>query len=199
MYYYIKGELAAKGSNYVVVDAAGVGYMIYTPAGNIEKAGAVGSEIIMYTYLNVREDIMELYGFITPEEKEMFLRLISVSGVGPKAALAILTVSTPQQLAAAIIKGDTRLITKAQGVGPKAAQRIILELKDKIDANDLGIDQDGAELPEQGELITDAKAEAMSALIALGYSSSEARSALSKLDSGLSTEELIKQALARLM
>lgn len=199
MYYYIKGELAAKGSNYVVVDAAGVGYMIYTPAGNIEKAGAVGSEIIMYTYLNVREDIMELYGFITPEEKEMFLRLISVSGVGPKAALAILTVSTPQQLAAAIIKGDTRLITKAQGVGPKAAQRIILELKDKIDANDLGIDQDGAELPEQGELITDAKAEAMSALIALGYSSSEARSALSRLDSGLSTEELIKQALARLM
>ena len=172
MYYYIKGELAAKGSNYVVVDAAGVGYMIYTPAGNIEKAGAVGSEIIMYTYLNVREDIMELYGFITPEEKEMFLRLISVSGVGPKAALAILTVSTPQQLAAAIIKGDTRLITKAQGVGPKA---------------------------EQGELITDAKAEAMSALIALGYSSSEARSALSRLDSGLSTEELIKQALARLM
>lgn len=199
MYYYIKGELAAKGSNYVVVDAAGVGYMIYTPAGNIEKAGAVGSEIIMYTYLNVREDIMELYGFITPEEKEMFLRLISVSGVGPKAALAILTVSTPQQLAAAIIKGDTRLITKAQGVGPKAAQRIILELKDKIDANDLGIDQDGAELPEQGELITDAKAEAMSALIALGYSSSEARSALSRLDSGLSTEELIKQALVRLM
>lgn len=199
MYYYIKGELAAKGSNYIVVDAAGVGYMIYTPAGNIEKAGAVGSEITMYTYLNVREDIMELYGFITPEEKEMFLRLISVSGVGPKAALAILTVSTPPQLAAAIIKGDTKLITKAQGVGPKAAQRIILELKDKIDSNDLGIDQDGAELSEQVELITDARAEAMSALIALGYSSSEARGALSKLDRELSTEQLIKQALARLM
>lgn len=199
MYYYIKGKLALKGSNYIVIDAAGVGYMIYTSAGNIEKAGAVGSAVTMYTYLNVREDIMELYGFITPEEKEMFLRLISVSSVGPKAALAILTVLTPPQLAAAIITGNTKLLTKAPGVGPKVAQRIILELKDKIDTSELETEFEEGAMPESGEILADAKAEAMSALVVLGYSAQEARGALAKLDGKLSTEQLIKQALAQLM
>lgn len=199
MYYYIKGKLALKGSNYIVIDAAGVGYMIYTSAGNIEKAGAVGSAVTMYTYLNVREDIMELYGFITPEEKEMFLRLISVSSVGPKAALAILTVLTPPQLAAAIITGNTKLLTKAPGVGPKVAQRIILELKDKIDTSELETELEEGAMPESGEILADAKAEAMSALVVLGYSAQEARGALAKLDGKLSTEQLIKQALAQLM
>ena len=199
MYYYIKGKLALKGSNYIVIDAAGVGYMIYTSAGNIEKAGAVGSAVTMYTYLNVREDIMELYGFITPEEKEMFLRLISVSSVGPKAALAILTVLTPPQLAAAIITGNTKLLTKAPGVGPKVAQRIILELKDKIDTSELETELEEGAMPESGEILADAKAEAMSALVVLGYSAQEARGVLAKLDGKLSTEQLIKQALAQLM
>lgn len=199
MYYYLKGKLAQRGSNYIVVDVAGVGYMVYTSAGNIEKAGAVGSDITMYTYLNVREDIMELYGFITPEEKEMFLRLISVSSVGPKAALSILTVLTPPQLAAAIITGNTKLITKAPGVGPKAAQRIILELKDKIDTSRLETELEDGAAAENGEIFVDAKAEAMSALVVLGYNAQEARGALAKLDGTLSTEQLIKQALAKLM
>ncbi len=199
MYYYIKGKLALKGSNYIVVDAAGVGYMVYTSADSLEKAGAVGSEITMYTYLNVHEDIMELYGFITQEEKEMFLRLISVSSVGPKAAIAILSVLTPPQLAAAIITGNAKQLTKAQGVGPKGAQRIILELKDKIDTSGLEAELEEGALAENGEILADAKAEAMSALVVLGYSAQEARTALAKLDGTLTTEQLIKQALAKLM
>jgi Holliday junction DNA helicase RuvA len=143
---------------------------------------------------------MELYGFISEEEKKMYLMLTSVSGVGPKAGLAILSVASPQQIAAAVITGDTKTLTKAQGVGPKAAKRIILELKDKINPEELGIDgNEGVILSESEEVITDSRAEALSALVVLGYSSNEARNALMKLDASLSTEELIKKALAQLM
>lgn len=199
MYYYIKGTLAAKGDNCLVVDAGGVGYRIYTSLNCIEKAGSTGSEITVYTYLNVREDAMELYGFISEDERKMFMLLISVSGVGPKAGLALLSVATPDRLATAIVTGDEKLITKASGVGPKAAKRIILELKDKIDADVLGIDSDGVILSTAEEVIADSRAEAMSALVALGYSSQEAKSVLVKLDANLSTEELIKKALTQLM
>ena len=164
MYYYIKGTLAAKGDNCLVVDAGGVGYRIYTSLNCIEKAGSTGSEITVYTYLNVREDAMELYGFISEDERKMFMLLISVSGVGPKAA-----------------------------------KRIILELKDKIDNDVLGIDAEGVILSPAEEVIADSRAEAMSALVALGYSSQEAKQVLVKLDASLSTEELIKKALTQLM
>lgn len=200
MYYYIKGTLAAKGENYLVVDAGGVGYLIYTTLTDIENAGAVGSKLTMYTCLNVREDAMELYGFISEEEKQMYIMLTSVSGVGPKAGLAILSVASPQKIAVAIVTEDTGLLTKAQGVGPKAAKRIILELKEKIDAQKLGIDcDDGVILDEPEMPVMDNKAEAMSALVVLGYSPNDARNVLGKLDGSLSTEELIKKALAQLM
>ena len=198
MYYFIKGKLAYKGENYVVVDAAGVGYMIYTSLSGIERSGQVGSDITMYTYLNVREDAMELYGFVTPEEKSMFLRLISVSGVGPKAALAVLSVASPVRIASAIITDDEKLLTRAAGVGPKAARRIILELKDKLDTAELGIDN-GEMVPEETAVMNDSRAEAMSALVVLGYSASDAKNVLMKLDEKLTTEELIKKALAALM
>ncbi len=198
MYYFIKGKLAYKGENYVVVDAAGVGYMIYTSLSGIERSGQVGSDITMYTYLNVREDAMELYGFVTPEEKSMFLRLISVSGVGPKAALAVLSVASPARIASAIITDDEKLLTRAAGVGPKAARRIILELKDKLDTAELGIDN-GEMVPEETAVMNDSRAEAMSALVVLGYSASDAKNVLMKLDEKLTTEELIKKALAALM
>lgn len=199
MYYYIKGKLAAKGSNYIVIDASGIGYMVYTSLSGIENSGHIGSDITMYTYLNVREDAMELYGFITPEEKTMFMHLISVSGVGPKAALALLSVASPSKLAAAIITDNEKLLTKAAGVGPKAARRIILELKDKLDAQELGIEEDGAEENIIQSVLTDSRAEALSALMALGYSGAEAKSTLARLDASKSTEELIKDALALLM
>lgn len=197
MYYYIKGTLAAKGENYIVVDVLGVGYMIYTSLNGIEKSGPIGNQITVYTYLNVREDAMDIYGFVTEEEKKMFMLLISVSGVGPKAGLAILSVAPPAKLAAAIITGDTKTITKAAGVGPKVAQRVILELKDKIDSSSLGIEAE--DLSVSDEVITDNRAEAMSALVVLGYSPNDARNVLSKLDASLSTEDLIKQALVKLM
>ena len=130
----------------------------------------------------------------------MFLMLISVSGVGPKAGLALLSVASPQKLAAAIVMGDEKLLTKASGVGPKAAKRVILELKDKIDTDALGIDgDDGVTLSDDTEIIADSRAEAMSALVVLGYSASDAKNVLMKLDATLTTEELIKKALLQLM
>ena len=200
MYYYIKGTLMHKGDNYIVVDASGIGYRIFTSLECIEKSPHTGSDVTVYTYLNVREDAMELYGFYSEEERTMFLMLISVSGVGPKAGLALLSVASPQKLAAAIVMGDEKLLTKASGVGPKAAKRVILELKDKIDTDALGIDgDDGVTLSDDTEIIADSRAEAMSALVVLGYSASDAKNVLMKLDATLTTEELIKKALLQLM
>lgn len=200
MYYYIKGTLMHKGDNYIVVDASGIGYRIFTSLECIEKSPHTGSDVTVYTYLNVREDAMELYGFYSEEERAMFLMLISVSGVGPKAGLALLSVASPQKLAAAIVMGDEKLLTKASGVGPKAAKRVILELKDKIDTDALGIDgDDGVTLSDDTEIIADSRAEAMSALVVLGYSASDAKNVLMKLDATLTTEELIKKALLHLM
>ena len=200
MYYYIKGTLMYKGDNYIVVDASGIGYRIFTSLECIEKSPHTGSDVTVYTYLNVREDAMELYGFYSEEERAMFLMLISVSGVGPKAGLALLSVASPQKLAAAIVMGDEKLLTKASGVGPKAAKRVILELKDKIDTDALGIaGDDGVTLSDDTEIIADSRAEAMSALVVLGYSASEAKNVLMKLDATLTTEELIKKALLQLM
>ena len=198
MYYYIKGTLAARGANHIVVDAGGVGYMIFTPSP--EKAPQQGSIVTVYTYLNVREDAMELYGFLTEEEKRLFMQLISVSGVGPKVGLALLSAASAQSIMTAIITGDTKTLTRAQGVGPKAAKRIILELKDKLDPAELGIDGDEGIITEDADApIMDSRAEALSALVVLGYSANDAKNALMKLDASMSTEELIKKALAKLM
>ena len=195
MYYYIKGTLALKSENYVVIDAGGVGYMINTSLTSIERAGSIGSEVTMYTYLHVREDVMELYGFATVEEKNMFLSLLSVSGVGPKAALAVLSVADTAKIAAAVVTGDVKTITKAQGVGPKMAQRIILELKDKIKNEDLELPLDDDTAPAAEG---DNRSEAAAALVSLGYSMQEARDALKGADGTQSIEQLVKYALTKL-
>lgn len=194
MYYYIKGILAKKAENYAVVDAGGVGYLMNISLSTMQELGSVGSEVKMYTYLVVREDAMELCGFATIEEKEMYLKLIGVSGVGPKAAMSILSVASPSKLAAAIITGDVKTITKAQGVGPKVAQRVILELKDKIYNSELDI----PDISVSEEKDT-SYAEAAKALVVLGYSPEEANRAVAKVDAGLSVEEIIKKALILLM
>ena len=195
MYYYIKGTLVQKSDNYIVVDANGVGYMIYTSLNSMQNAGEVGKEITIYTYLHVREDVMDLFGFTTIEEKNMFMHLISVSGVGPKAALSILSVTTPAKFAVAVITNDVKTITKASGVGPKMAQRVILELKDKMKTDELEIDLED----ESEDILSDNRSEAISALVVLGYSSNDAQKAVKGIDGTLSVEEIIKKALAGLL
>lgn len=195
MYYYIKGTLVQKNDNYIVVDANGVGYMIYTSLNSMQNTGEIGKKITIYTYLYVREDVMDLFGFTTIEEKNMFMQLISVSGVGPKAALSILSVTTPAKFAVAVITNDVKTITKASGVGPKMAQRVILELKDKMKTDELEIDFED----ESDDILSDNRSEAISALVVLGYSSNDAQKAVKGIDGTLSVEEIIKKALAGLL
>lgn len=195
MYYYIKGTLVQKSDNYIVVDANGVGYMIYTSLNSMQNTGEVGKKITIYTYLHVREDVMDLFGFTTIEEKNMFMQLISVSGVGPKAALSILSVTTPAKFAVAVITNDVKTITKASGVGPKMAQRVILELKDKMKTDELEIDLED----ESEDILSDNRSEAISALVVLGYSSNDAQKVVKGIDGTLSVEEIIKKALAGLL
>ena len=195
MYYYIKGTLVQKSDNYIVVDANGVGYRIYTSLNSMQNTGEIGKKITIYTYLHVREDVMDLFGFTTIEEKNMFMHLISVSGVGPKAALSILSVTTPAKFALAVITNDVKTITKASGVGPKMAQRVILELKDKMKTDELEIDLED----ESDDILSDNRSEAISALVVLGYSSNDAQKAVKGIDGTLSVEEIIKKALAGLL
>lgn len=195
MYYYIKGTLVQKNDNYIVVDANGVGYMIYTSLNSMQNTGEIGKKITIYTYLHVREDVMDLFGFTTIEEKNMFMQLISVSGVGPKAALSILSVTTPAKFAVAVTTNDVKTITKASGVGPKMAQRVILELKDKMKTDELEIDLED----ESDDILSDNRSEAISALVVLGYSSNDAQKAVKGIDGTLSVEEIIKKALAGLL
>ena len=193
MYYYINGEYAEKGENFIVIDAGGVGYKIYTSLAAISKMPEFGKKVKVFTHFYVREDTQDLYGFPTNEELSMFLNLISVSGVGPKAALAILSVATPPELALAIIQKNVKVITKASGVGPKLAERVILELKNKIKNIDA--------LPEEfaENVVSDLDSEAVEALVSLGYSEQEAKKAIGLLDETLSVEETIKEALKKLM
>ncbi len=193
MYYYIKGKYITRGENYAVIDNNGIGYKIFTSQPTFERLTGTVGEVTLYTYLYIREDIMDLYGFITNEEIGMFLNLLSVSGVGPKAALSIMSVASVERLALAIITGDAKTITKAVGVGPKVAQRVILELKDKLKTAE-SIDTEAIRDFDTG----DAKTEAVSALVVLGYSPQEAKKAVSAAD-GENVEELVKQALKKLM
>lgn len=194
MFYHITGALEVKGENFAVIDANGVGYKIYTSFGSLGSLPGIGEAVKMYTYLYVREDILDLYGFYDIEELKMFEMLISVSGVGPKAALSLLSSLSPNSLALAIVNRDTKALTAAQGIGPKAAQRIVLELSDKIAKSNLPLqDQGGAFIN------TPADSEALGALTALGYSRQEARSALSGVDLSQDLELIIKDALKRLI
>ncbi len=194
MYYYIKGELVLKQDNFAVVDNGGVGYKIYTSQLSLDGI-SVGSEVTFYTYLYVREDIFDIYGFTKNDELSMFLHLLSVSGVGPKAALSILSTVTPNQLVLAVMTSDAKTLTKAVGVGAKMAQRVILELKDKLKNSEI--------VPEDvvaTEVTIDTGAlEAVSALTVLGYSEAEAKKAVSKIDPKLGVEEIVRKALTMLM
>ena len=190
MYDYIKGKLVRKAENYAVVEANGVGYKIITTKSSL--ANVKDGEVIFYTYLYVREDIFDLYGFSTTEERAAFELLISVNGVGPKAAIAILSCVTASELAIAIVTNQPKVITVAQGVGNKMAQKIILELKDKIKNQDIkSSDYSAAPIPEEDD--------AINALVALGYNQAEIITALRDVPAEFTVEEKIKYGLKNLM
>ena len=175
MFAYLKGTLVeVESQQKIVVDVQGVGYLITVPTSLISKLPPRGNEIKVYVYLGVRQDGMELYGFLSREDKLMFEKLISVSGIGPKAAISIMSALTSTQLALAIATGDVKTLSTAPGVGKKTSQRIILELKEKIEKEALDTLNVSVELPaEQGM-----EKEAVQALMALGYQTIEARQAV---------------------
>ncbi|WML35768.1 Holliday junction branch migration protein RuvA [Clostridium sp. OS1-26] len=196
MYEYIKGTYVGMNKDYIVVENNGIGYKIHTSGSTLAKLPKNGEDALLYLQQIVREDFIGLYGFLTKEELDMFKLLLTISGVGAKAALSLLSISNVSNLKYAILSGDEKTITKAQGVGKKMAQRIILELKDKIMPNELlSLDNKDIIIEENKESVT----EALEALVALGYSEKEAQKALESVDKKESLENIIKSSLKFLM
>ncbi len=197
MFAYIKGSLEVKTTGYVVIDVNGVGYKIFMSETAIEKIGEIGEIVKVHTYLRVREDDMSLYGFNTNEELRMFELLLQVSGIGAKSAITILSNITPSSFALAVITNDVAKIKALPGIGPKTAQRIILELKDKIKTEEAISEDKSININEQ--VIDNEKiSEAISALQVLGYSRKEIEKAIQKVDNSLTVEEIIKIGLKNL-
>ena len=199
MFYYVNGTVAHMAPYLAVIDCGGVGYACRTTNNTLSHLKA-GEKAKLYTYLNVREDAMELYGFYSESELNCFQMLIGVSGVGPKAALSILSAATPESLAMSIITGDEKALTVAQGIGKKIAQRIILELKDKLAKGQLS--SGGESYGGTGVTVIpeNKSSEAAAALAVLGYSQSEIGAALKGINMDtLSLEEIIKQALKKMV
>lgn len=200
MYEYIRGQFQGISKDYVVIELNNIGYKIFTSGNTMSNMPKVGDEVLLYLEQIVREDFIGLYGFTTREELEMFKLLLSINGVGAKAALSLLSISTVNNLKYAIMMGDEKHITRAPGIGNKTAQRIILELKDKLKPDEL--------TSEEGQLIEGINDnsdysfninETLSALMALGYTEKEAQKALEKVDKTLSIENMIKESLKLLM
>ncbi|NRY62525.1 Holliday junction branch migration protein RuvA [Clostridium beijerinckii] len=197
MYEYIKGKYIGINKDYVIVENSGIGYKIFTSGATMSSMPKNGEEIMLYLEQIVREDFIGLYGFDSKEELEMFKLLLTVSGVGPKAALSLLSISRVNNLKYAIMTGDEKHICRGVGIGKKTAARIILEIKDKLKPDEL-LDS-SVEIDTNDNENVMALSEALSALIALGYSEKEAESVLKKIDNNDSVENIIKNALKALM
>lgn len=194
MIYSLTGKILKKTLDMVVISCAGVGYAVQVPLTTAESMPAPGKEGTLYTVMNVTENDIALYGFATEEQRSCFKMLTGVSGVGPKAGLAILSVMTPERVALAASSGDHKAFTKANGVGPKLAQRIALELKDKVGkglADGTGFAGAAAAAPAPAS----APAQAVAALVALGYNTSDAAVAVARIDETLPVQDIIKIAL----
>lgn len=194
MFEYIKGILQYKGTDYCVIDVGGIGFKIYTSYLTAANLGETGQTATLYIYMNVKEDEISLFGFASREELSVFTMLIGVSGVGPKVGVAVLASMSPSEFSLAVATGDYKAISKSKGVGPKLAQRIILELKDKLSKDIKAGAESNAEFetPPAGYISNDA----VSALMVLGYSSKEAARLTAKVfQDGMSLEETVRQAL----
>lgn len=200
MIYSLHGRLAVKEVNFAVIECGGVGYGCRTSYNTVSQLGEIGSDVMLYTHLYIREDAAELFAFATQQELSCFRLLVSVSGVGPKAAISVLSDVTPERFAFLVASGDSKAFTRTKGIGAKTAQRIVLELKDKISSESLSGAFTGVSSPSAptGVSGSDSVSEALEALMVLGYSQGEAMAVLGKLDPALSTQDLIKETL-RLM
>lgn len=196
MIYSVTGTLIHMDATTAVVECGGVGFKCLTTLNTLKQLGPAGGKVTLYTYLNVREDALDLFGFSSKNELNCFKMLTGISGVGPKVALAILSELSPEGVAVAAASGDSKSFTRASGVGPKLGQRIVLELKDKVKKM-AGTSGDLQLTPAEAGVISASKnaEQAVQALIVLGYTQSEASQAVARLDSALATEELIRLAL----
>lgn len=196
MIYSLNGEVTHLEQNLIVVECGGVGYACRSTSTAVSRA-VIGEKIKLYTYLNIREDAAELFGFFDESELNCFKMLLSVSGVGPKVAIAILSDLKPQEFALAVVNDDSKTITRAQGVGTKLAQRIVLELKDKLKKDNSFASADIPKI-DLNASASNAVSEALTALMVLGFSNSQAQKALAGLPEELSVQELVKEGLKRL-
>ena len=199
---YLNGRVADVSEDNLVIEVAHIGYNVRVPASVTALLPAVGEEVRIYTYMSVREDAVALYGFLTKDDLEMYKQLITVSGVGPKAGLSVLSVLSADELRMAVVSQDAKAISKAPGIGAKTAQRIILELKDRVSLEDTAFMKNSGTGPAEASAsggISQAKAEAVEALTALGYSSSDALRAVKAVEQeDMDVEELLKAALKKM-
>lgn len=196
MIYSLHGKLLEKTSSLAVIECGGVGYACRTTLTTLGQLGAIGETVFLYTVLSVRQDAVELFGFFTKQELQCFQLLVSVSGVGLKVALSILSNLPPDRFLMTVAAGDSKSLTQVKGVGAKSAQRIVMELKDKIAGDSMGL-LSGTESGSVASVPTSSSAvsEALEALVTLGYTQSEVMPILAKLDPDLSASELIRQTL----
>lgn len=199
---YIKGTLEEADEQCIIVDNHGIGYRIFVPGSVFAGALPIGEEVKIYTYFSVREDAMQLYGFLTRDDLRMFKMLLGVNGIGPKAGLGILSALTADELRFAVLADDAASIAKAPGIGKKTAQKLILELKDKLDLED-AFEQKLANQAQKAQAVPaadDAMQEAVQALVALGYSSTDALRAVKKVKGAdsMSVEEILKASLKKM-
>jgi len=184
---HISGQIVQKNLNSVVVDVSGIGYEVLAPAKVIDNLN-INEETILYTHHHVREQSQELFGFDNPSGKDLFEKLITVNGIGPKAGLAIMSLGDDSEIRTAIASGDVAYITSASGVGKKGAEKVVLDLRDKV----------GGVISTTGTSATAETDDALDALVSLGYSTNDATKALSKIDKTLSVEEKVKLALRQI-
>ena len=196
---YIKGELVEVTENSIVLDHQGMGFSIMMPGSILDKLPQIGSELKVHTYLYVKEDILDLYGFLTRDDLKIFKLLITVNGIGPKGALAILSALSPDDLRFAVLAGDAKTISKAPGIGSKTAQKLIIELKDKLKIEDV-LDGAGEGYVSQDNMADMASAEAVMALTSLGYSAADATRAVRMVENvqSMDSEAILKAALKKL-
>ena len=201
---YIKGELAGVTEEKAIIEAGGIGYGIYMPGKDLAQLPGIGEQLKVHTYLNVREDAMQLFGFLTGDELEVFRLLITVNGIGPKGGLGILSALSADELRFAVMAGDVKAITAAPGIGKKTAERLILDLKDKLKMGDILERQPEEADLRSGTVGNDVQTEAVEALVSLGYGSAESLRAVREAvkenqETELGAEALLKIALKKML